>query len=246
MLKKLLTVVLALVFLSACGEKKEDDGTIKIGMSMDYPPFDFRDSANNPSGFDVDLLAELAKRVDNFKYELINISFDGLIPALKAGKIDAIVSMMSATDDRRASVDFTDPYYFGETIYIAKKTAAHDRFKLEGLKIGYQIGTVQEKAAKELKGVEIVPFDAPVTAIQSLKVGKIDVVMTDAPVGINFMKENDDISSFYIEPDGSEGISMAFNKDKYIALIVKINKALADMKKDGTLDQIAKKYELKQ
>ena len=73
--------------------------TIKVGTNATYPPFEFVNEQNQITGFDMDLMAEIAKKV-GFKFEIVNISFDSLIPALKAGKIDIIAAAMSATPER--------------------------------------------------------------------------------------------------------------------------------------------------
>ena len=93
---------------------------LKIGTAANYPPFEYVDEQNKITGFDMDLVAELAKRA-GFEYKIVNMSFDGLIPALKTGKIDAVASAMSATDDRRKSIDFTQAYYATENIYLRAK-----------------------------------------------------------------------------------------------------------------------------
>ncbi|MBR8462522.1 transporter substrate-binding domain-containing protein [Campylobacter sp. faydin G-105] len=253
-MKKILSFIATALLFVGCVSDTEKESTktetnigekiLRIGMSMDYPPFDYLDSSNKPTGFDVDMIAEVAKRI-NLKYELNNISFDGLIPALKSGKIDAILSSMSATAERRGSVDFTNTYFIGENIYLRQKGADITMDNIEGKRIGFQQGTIQELVAKAVKDAKIMPSDAMPAAILALKAGKVDIVITDASTGLSYIKQNPDIESFHKELDGSEGLSMAFDKGKHTELIAKINKALKDMKKDGSIDKILVKYELK-
>ncbi|MBE2984760.1 transporter substrate-binding domain-containing protein [Campylobacter sp. RM9344] len=217
--------------------------TLKVGMSMDYPPFEFINDQAKPSGFDVELIEAISKKI-GVEVTLHNISFDGLIPALKAGKINAVMSAMSATDDRRKSVDFTDSYYATENLFIRKKGSDINENNIKGKKIGVQLGTVQEAAANMIEGAKVVPSDNILGAIMGLKVGKVDIVLVDSSIGYGYLKQNSDLEEFLKLPDGSEGFSIAFDKGKQTEIIGKINKALEELKADGTFDAIAKKYDL--
>ncbi|MGP1485936.1 MAG: basic amino acid ABC transporter substrate-binding protein [Campylobacter sp.] len=219
---------------------------LKIGTAANYPPFEFVDSSNKITGFDIDLVAEISKRA-GFEYKLVNMSFDGLIPALKAGKINAIISAMSATEDRRKSIDFSTPYYSTENIYLRKKGNSEiaDKQSLNGKKIAVQQGTVQELAANKIDGAKVIPAEDSVPLIIGLKAGKFDAVILDSLVGYGFLKKNQDLEEFFKEADGSEGFSLAFNKDKDTELIAKINTTLDEIKKDGIYDKLLEKYDLK-
>lgn len=219
---------------------------LKFGTAANYPPFEFIDAQNKITGFDIDLVDALSKKI-GFDYKVVNMSFDGLIAALKAGKIDAIASAMSATDDRRKSVDFTAPYYSTENVYLRKKgnDAVSDKASLKGKKVGAQLGTVQEAAARAIDGVKVVPSEEMITPILGLKAGKIDAVVIDSSIGYGYLKQNPELEEFFKEADGSEGFSMAFDKGKHTELISKIDVAIEEMKKDGSYDELLKKYDLK-
>lgn len=253
-MKKILSFLAFMLFFVGCGDdaakntaKTENSAkmqTLKIGMSMDYPPFEYIDDQNNPSGFDVELIKEISNML-GFEVSLQNISFDGLIPALKAGKIDAIMSAMSATDDRRKSVDFTDSYYTTENLFIRKKNTDITQDTFKGKQVGVQLGTVQEMAARTFNGVNVVPADNILSSIMALKTGKIDFILVDSSIGYGYLKQNEDLEEFLKLPDGSEGFSIAFDKDKHNDLITKINDALKELKANGKFDEIAKKYDLR-
>jgi len=219
---------------------------LKVGTAANYPPFEFIDEQNKIVGFDIELVAELSKRI-GFDFEFVNMSFDALIPAIKAGKIDLIASAMSATDERRRSIDFSKAYYTTENLYLRKKgnTNISGKSDLSGKKIGVQQGTVQEMAANAINGVKVTPAEDPVTLIMGLKNEKIDAIIIDSSIGYGFLKKNPELEEFYKEIDGSEGFSLAFNKDKNSELIAKINAAIDEMKKDGSYDKILEKYDLK-
>lgn len=219
---------------------------LKVGTAANYPPFEFIDEQNKIVGFDIELVAELSKRI-GFDFEFVNMSFDALIPAIKVGKIDLIASAMSATDERRRSIDFSKAYYTTENLYLRKKgnTNISGKSDLSGKKIGVQQGTVQEMAANAINGVKVTPAEDPVTLIMGLKNEKIDAIIIDSSIGYGFLKKNPELEEFYKEIDGSEGFSLAFNKDKNSELIAKINAAIDEMKKDGSYDKILEKYDLK-
>lgn len=219
---------------------------LKVGTNATYPPFEFIDDQNKVAGFDIDLMNALGKKL-GYEVEVINMSFDGLIPALKAGKIDAVIAGMSSTPQRKKAVDFTNPYFNTTNIFIKKagNEALKSKADLDGKKIGVQLGTIQETTAREIKGAKVMPMEDLFTAIMALKAGKVDVALADNLVGISYIKKNKDIESFIVEPDGSEGFSIAFDKDKNKELVSKINQTLEEFKKDGTFDKMLEKYNLK-
>ncbi|CAD7286306.1 transporter substrate-binding domain-containing protein [Campylobacter suis] len=219
---------------------------LKIGTAANYPPFEYIDEQNKITGFDIDLVDELSRRLD-FKFKIVNMSFDGLIPALKAGKIDVIASAMSATDDRRKSIDFTNSYYITENIYIRKANNAEvkDKESLNGKRVGVQQGTVQELAANAIAGAKVVLAEDTAPLVMGLKAGKFAALIFDSSIGYGYLKKNPDLEEFYKESDGSEGFSMAFDKGKNTELIAKINAAFEEMKKDGSYDKLLEKYDLK-
>ncbi len=252
-MKKILLAIMAIFVFVGCSDKKEQNvesttgsaKVYKVGTAANYPPFEFIKDTKI-AGFDIDMMRAISQKI-GVEFEFMNMAFDGLIPALKGGKIDIIASAMSATDARRKSVDFSNSYYFTENLFLKKKAdeAIKSKADLKGKKIGVQLGTVQEMAAKKIEGVTVVPAEEMVSAILYLKSGKVDAVLTDSSIGYGYLKKNEDLKDFLSEPDGSEGFSLAFDKGKHSELIKKINQALQDMKKDGSYDKLLKKYDLK-
>lgn len=242
-MKKFFKAILFSLFLSACINA---DDVLKVGTNATYPPFEYIDENSKIAGFDMDFVDELSKRI-GFKYEVVNMGFDALIPALKSGKIDAVAAAMSATPQRIKAVDFTNSYYNTENLFIKK--AGNDEIKskddLNGKKIGVQLGTVQEIASRNIKGSKVVPTKDIFSSIMALKNGKVDVVLVDSSIGYGYLNKNSDLVEFLKEPDGSEGFSIAFDKNKHLDLIQKINQEVDKMKQDGTYSKLLKKYELK-
>lgn len=238
------------LFVVACSDTSVTNNdsnaslSLRVGTAPNYKPFDYKEDAKL-TGLDIDLVNEIAKR-EGIGLTWVEMSFDGLIPALKTGKIDMIASAMSATEDRRKSVDFSDVYYTTKNLYIKKKDneVLNSKEDLEGKIIGVQLGTLQEPAAKAIKDTKVQSNESLSVVIMELKEGKIDAVVADKDVSTGYLKENADLIGFFEEEDGSEGFSFAFDKDKQKEAIEKFNKGLKDLKADGTYDQILTKYEL--
>lgn len=215
---------------------------VKVGISANYAPFDMMVDGKL-SGFDVDLVNEISK-VANIKIEFVNMSFDGLIPSLVAGKINMIASGMSISERRMKNCDFSNPYFFGKTMYLKRKgdtfTTKED---LKGVKTGVKLGTIQENTARKL-GANVILHEDSAVVVMSLVNKQIDAVVFDSFVAKKFMVKNPEIESFYEENDGALGFAFAFAKDKNKDLIDIINKALEEVKASGKYDELIKKYGL--
>lgn len=234
------------MFLAFCCFGVLNADVLKFGTNATYPPFEFVDENAKITGFDMELIDFLSKKI-GFEYEIVNMSFDGLIPALKVGKIDGVAAAMSATPDRKKAVDFTIPYYVTENLFIKRVENSDilDKKSLIGKKIGVQLGTVQEIAAREINGAVVVPSKDIFAAIMGLKKGKIDAVLVDSSIGYGYLNKNTDLMEFLKEPDGSEGFSLAFDKDKHTDLIEKLNQEIKNLPNEATYNELLKKYDLK-
>lgn len=243
-MKKILISLLALGFVCLSANDISQK-PLTLGMSADYPPFEYINDKNEIDGFEVELIKAISDKI-GVKFNIKNISFDGLIVALKSGKIDAIMSAMSATDERRKSVDFTNSYFTGNNIWIKKLgSTIKNKTELNGKKVAAQIGTLQEAAAHKVSGSVVIPTENVLAAVMQLKSGKIDALVTDQATGENYMKQNSDIEAFLIEPDGSDGLAIAFDKGKHTDLINKINQAIKELKDDGTIQNLINKFNIK-
>ncbi len=203
-MKKILSIALvALVglFLGACSDSKNKESNasveLKVGTAPNYKPFNFKQDSKL-TGFDTDLIEEIAKK-NGIEIVWVETNFDGLIPALKAGKIDMIASAMSATDERRQSVDFTKPYYMSKNLYLKLKNndSLQTKNDLEGKKIGVQLGTLQENTAKAIKNAQVQSNKDLNIAVLALKNNKIDAIVADQDTAKGFLAENPELVSFY-------------------------------------------------
>ncbi|MBM0637792.1 basic amino acid ABC transporter substrate-binding protein [Campylobacter sp. VicNov18] len=250
-MKKISNIIffgLSMLFLIACSDPKTPQANtqiqLKVGTAPNYKPFNYKENSKL-TGFDTDLVEEIAKK-NGIKIIWVETNFDGLIPALKAGKIDMIASAMSATDQRRQSVDFTKPYYQSKNLYLKLKSndTLQTKSELEGKKIGVQLGTLQEITAKSIKNAQIQSNKDLNIAILALKNNKIDAIIADEDTAKGFLAENPQLISFYQETDGGEGFSFAFDKDKQKEILKKFDQSIAELKDNGFYDLLIKKYNL--
>ncbi|QOW64324.1 transporter substrate-binding domain-containing protein [Campylobacter hepaticus] len=250
-MKKILNIVLLnliTLFLNACSDiensKSNSNIKLKVGTAPNYKPFNYKQDSKL-TGFDTDLVEKIAKN-NSIEIVWIETNFDGLIPALKAGKIDMIASAMSATDERKQSVDFTKPYYMSKNLYIKLKSneTLQTKTDLEGKKIGVQLGSVQENTAKAIKNAQVQSNKDLNIAVLALKNNKIDAIIADQDTAKGFLKENPELIDFYKEMDNAEGLSFAFNKDKQKEILEKFNKGIDEIKANGFYDILIQKYDL--
>ncbi len=161
-----------------------DEKPLKIGIEAAYPPFAFKQPDGSIAGFDYDIGNALCEQM-KAKCTWVEQEFDGLIPALKVRKIDAILSSMSITEDRKKSVDFTKRYYLTPARLVMKDgTAVSESLdELKGKKIGVQRGSIHDRFAKEVlgaKGATVVPYGTQNEIYLDVAAGRLDGTVADA------------------------------------------------------------------
>lgn len=245
-------VLLALVLvLSACAppatpvapEAKPTKIKIKVGMNAEYPPFEFVDESGNIVGFDVDLINALAERA-GFDVELVNTKWDGIFAALAAGEFDVVCSAVTITEERSQIVDFTDPYFnAGQSIAVrADNDEIQSVEDLKGKRIGVQLGTTGDIEASKIEGAEVKRYEEITIAFQALANGDVDAVINDTPTSAAIIKANPELNAKLVgEPFTDEWYGIAVNKNKP-EIRDALNKALKEIKEDGTYDKIYKKW----
>ena len=225
---------------------------LRLGVEPGYAPFEMKTAEGELAGFDIDLGTEICKRI-HAKCVWVENDFDGLIPSLKAKKIDAILSSMSITEKRQQEIDFTDKLYGTPARLVGPKgaTLLPDAKSLAGKRVGVFQGTTAETYAKEhwaSKGVDVVTYQAQELVYADLVNGRLDAAFQDAVAANDgFLKQPQGTAFSFSGPEVSDvkyfgvGAGIGLRKDD-IALKSDMNKAIADMLKDGTYQSIAKKY----
>jgi lysine/arginine/ornithine transport system substrate-binding protein/histidine transport system substrate-binding protein len=248
-MNKLLKVACMLAASTVFAANAQD---LRLGVEPGYAPFEVKTPEGKLAGFDIDLGNELCKRIAA-NCTWVEGEFDGLIPSLKAKKIDAILSSMSITEQRQKEIDFTDKLYGTPARLVAASgsTLLPTAEALKGKQVGVFQGTTAETYAKEQwasKGINVVTYQAQELVYADLVNGRLDAAFQDAVAANDgFLKQPQGKGFVFAGPEVNEvkyfgvGAGIGLRKED-AALKAQLNKALADMIKDGTYATIAKKY----
>lgn len=193
-MQRLTALVLGLAALALAGAASAQD-KIRIGTEAAYRPFAWVLPSGELTGFDIDVTKALCAQM-GAECEIINQSFDGLIPALNAQKIDAIIASMTITDDRLNAIDFAGPYYNVPAMFIAAKDAGIEPTEegLDGRYVGVQRGSTMANFVKEkFPRARMQLYDTSDAANLDLASGRVDVVFADSVV----------LQDFLATPDGA-------------------------------------------
>ncbi|SMG07105.1 histidine ABC transporter substrate-binding protein HisJ [Cedecea sp. NFIX57] len=252
MKKLVLSLSLVLAFSSVTTAFAAIPKTLRIGTDPTYAPFESKNAQGQLIGFDIDLAKELCKRI-NTQCTFVENPLDALIPSLKAKKIDAIMSSLSITEKRQQEIAFTDKLYAADSrLVVAKGSPIQPTIEsLKGKRVGVLQGTTQETYGNEHwapKGIEIVSYQGQDSIYADLAAGRIDAAFQDEvaasegflkqPVGKNYQFGGPSIKDDKLF---GVGTGMGLRKEDN-ELREALNKAFAEMRKDGTYDKLAKPY----
>ena len=219
--------------------------TAKVATDPSFVPFEMMDKdTGEMTGFDMDMIRELAKRA-GFEVDINTMDFNGIIPALQTGSVDIAIAGMTITDERAEIVDFSVPYYdSGLQILIgADNEDVKTIDDLKGMTIGTKIGSTSFDYLTEMFGSDatITPFPGSSDMYLALMGGNVDAVFYDAPNVGYFAKTRGEGRVKVVGPlyEGQQyGIAFAKGSD----LREPVNKALGEMREDGTYDKIHGDY----
>ncbi|MCZ2258329.1 transporter substrate-binding domain-containing protein [Sporosarcina sp. G11-34] len=223
-------------------DRIEKSKVLNVAFEGTYPPFNFLDDKDEFQGFDVDISNEIAERL-GAEANFIATKWDGLIGGLKADKFDIIIGQMTVTEERKKSVDFTDPYVITGSVLITREETT-DITKLEdlkGKKVGVGGGTTFEEVANSVDGADVKLYKAVNDYIQDLQNKRLDVIINDQLLISYNIKENNLPIKIASDIVNKDEIGMAVNKGNE-DFIGKVNEALNEMKEDGTYNTIYKKW----
>jgi lysine-arginine-ornithine-binding protein len=241
------TAVLAVGGTAAAKEWK----TVRIGTEGAYPPFNYLDTNKQLQGFDVDIAKALCEKM-KVTCEFVAQDWDGIIPALLAGKYDAIIASMSITEERKQKVDFTDKYYNTPASFVApKNTKLKDNSpeSMKGKTLGAQSATTHASYLEDkYKGSSIKLYGTQDEANADLVAGRLDAILADKVVLLEWTtKSADGKCCTFLGGDlrdvkyFGEGAGIAVRKNEP-ELKAMFNKAIAEIRKDGTYQKINAKY----
>lgn len=256
-MKKKLALLLALamtVAFAGCGSSDSSaeasdtseaiaDGVLTVGTNAEFPPFEYVGDDGEPDGFDMALIKEVGDRLD-VEVEIENMEFASLVASIGT-KIDVSIAGMTVTDERKNMVDFSDSYYEAvQYVIVAADSAIAGAGDLEGKNIGVQLGTTGDIIAGKIADATVSQYNKGVDAVNDLINGRVEAVIIDKnPAEVFGEKFGDQVKII-------EGAAFEFEAEEYAiampkgdtALVEAVNKALSEIKEDGTFDKLVEEY----
>ena len=243
MKKKIIAFLLALLPLFATTNIHAD--AIKVVSDTAYAPFEFKDSDQTYKGIDVDIINKVAE-LKSWNINMTFPGFDAAVNAVQSGQADAIMAGMTKTKDREKVFTMSDTYYDTKVVIATTKANTISSYsQLKGKTVGVKNGTASQRFLEKIKDkykFNLKTFDTTDLTYNSLNSGSIDAMMDDQPVIEYAIKQGQNLK---ISMKGEAVGSFAFGVkkgSKYEYLVTEFNEALAQMKKDGSLDKIISKW----
>jgi len=248
--------------IAACGKKEEaapaaqapasapppppPAKVVVVGTDAAYAPFELQNEKGEIVGLTIDVVTAVAKKA-GFEVKFVNTPWEGIFNALQQGDRDMLASSITITDERKQTMDFTNPYFDAFQLIAVKESSKVAKFDdLKKLKVGVQTGTTGDEVVTKLLGknsTNVKRFESTPLALKELESGGVDAVVADNGVVINYVTNNP-AAKFKTVSDKAfvpEQYGFAVKKGN-AELLDKLNKGLADIKADGTYDQIYAKY----
>jgi polar amino acid transport system substrate-binding protein len=222
-------------------------GALTACADIPYPPFEYEDasSPNGYAGFDIDVMSAIATKL-GLEYKVIDVEFNSLQSGtvLAAGQCDIGASAITITEERKANLDFSAPYYDSlQSLLVKTDSGVTKLADLAGKNIGVQAGTTGQNYAKKNAPADakLIDFPSDGELWPAIQAGQIDAILQDQPV--NHEHEVADAGYRIVETyNTDEQYGFAFDKGKKTELMTAVNEQLAAMRADGTYDTIYKKY----
>ncbi|MFC7393473.1 amino acid ABC transporter substrate-binding protein [Scopulibacillus cellulosilyticus] len=265
-MKKVMTVLVSILLISmlaACGtaNKQSDQskkgtnntsgslynqvkskGVLTIGTEGTYPPFTYHDKNGNLTGFDVDIAKEVAKRL-GVKPKFVETKWDGMIAGLDDKRFDMVANEVAITNQRKQKYDFSSPYIASRAVLIVRKDnhTIKSFNDIKGKTFAQSLTSNLYKIAKQ-HGAKITSVDGFNDAVDLLTSNRVDGTINDNLSYLDLKKRRPDVPIKVVDKiNNATQNGLMFRKNSG-ELVKKVNKALADMKKDGTYLKISKKY----
>jgi polar amino acid transport system substrate-binding protein len=217
-----------------------------VGTDAAYAPFESQNDKGEIVGFDIDVVNAVAKKA-GVEVKFVNTPWEGIFNTLQQGDRDFLVSAITITDERKQTMDFSSPYFDANQLIAVRESSKVAKFDdLKRLKVGVQTGTTGDEVVTKLQGktsTNIKRFESTPLALKELEAGGLDAVVADNGVIENYVANNTSVKFKTVKDAGftPEQYGLAVRKGN-TELLEKLNKGLADVKADGTYDQIYAKY----
>lgn len=236
--------IVAIAFIFTGCSKDRPSNLLVVGMELSYPPFEMTDEQNEPTGISVEMAQALSRELGK-ELRIENIPFAGLIPSLRTGKIDLIISSMTRTDERAQSIDFSDSYLdTGLCILVPKDSVAKsiEDIDVPGTKVAVKQGTTSHIYANQyLGGVQLLLFEDENAAALEVAQGKVDAFIYDQISVYLFWRKHTETTNALLRPFNQESWAIGVRKDN-TALLGDVNAFLKEFDSSGGFDALGDKY----
>jgi polar amino acid transport system substrate-binding protein len=242
-----ITCLAGLLALAGCQEKSSSPAkgaALRVGMDLSYPPFEMQDKAGSPDGISVRLAEAMAAQLGR-PLKIVPMEFSGLIPALKTGNIDLILSSMTATEERSKSIDFSNPYAVTGLALLVRKDSdiqSIDDLKKPGRSVTAKAATTGETwAIKNLPEAKRVVFEDQTACVLEVVQGRADAFIYDQLSIYKYAQENQATTRGLLKPfvEESWAIGMAKGND---VLRSQVNGFLDDFRKQDGFSKLGERY----
>jgi polar amino acid transport system substrate-binding protein len=243
----LLILATGLLALGGCGGGKTATGTgpvLRVGMDLSYPPFEMQDKSGTPDGVSVRMAEALARHLGR-PLKIVPMEFSGLIPALKTGNVDLILSSMTATEERRRSIQFSNPYAFTGLALLVRKDS--DIQSIEDLKkparsVTAKAGTTGETwAIKNLPDAKRVVFEDQTACVLEVAQGRADAFIYDQLSIYQYAEANRETTRGLLKPFVEESWAIGVAKDND-ELLAAVNRFLDEFRKQDGFGKLGEQY----
>ena len=219
-------------------------GPLKVGMELAYPPFEMTDAAGKPTGVSVRMAEALGKHLGR-DVVIENIAFDGLIPALKVGKIDCIISSMTATPERAKAIAFSEPYLkTGLALLVGTKSPVKgaDDLDVKGRTVAVKKGTTGHQfASSTFKQARLLVLDKESAAVLEVVQGKADAFIYDSLSVYQNHKRHPDSTRAFLRPFREESWAVGLRPADR-ELREQVNGFLERFRADGGFEKLGDEF----
>jgi L-cystine transport system substrate-binding protein len=237
----LLAALLAAATLAGCGGGSASSDTLRVGTEGTYSPFSFQGPDGKLTGYDIEVVTAVAGKLGK-KVEFTQTPFDSIFAGLEAKRFDIIANQVTVTDERKAKYDLSQPYTVSEGVIVtrADDTSITSLADLKG-KTTAQSSTSNWAGVARDAGANVEAVEGFVQAIQLLKDRRVDATVNDTLAVGDYQRAKNDAS---IKVAGKTGDTsdQAFAMLKDSGLVADVNRALDELRADGTLKTISEKY----
>lgn len=245
MYRKALLLCALVLALSMGAAQAADKKVVTVASDCTWPPMEYLDDNKKPTGFSVDLLAEMEKVMD-VKFEIQNTAWDGIFSGVAAGKYDMVSSSVTITDERKKVYLFSEPYYnVVQAVVMPKDKSVSSLDELKGKKVGGQIGTtgifVMDKAKT---GAEVKEYEDVGLAMEDMRNGRIDAVICDSNVAAYYANKKEGFENLFhvaFQTEEVEHLAFCLKKDNE-ELVKLLNEGLAKVKANGKYDEVLARW----